>query len=152
VATIATVFFSGKFYLNFFLVIVTCALIDFATYSYHTLFTNNLAGALMILVKERGLVNEKIDLPPIIAKVLKKYDVYKKLEGDNNNYIESVDNVSRMSSYRDLALKEKEPSNVAVQVKVVQMVQMQKMNPYFANGDEKNLLSGDVVHIENKKL
>jgi hypothetical protein len=80
VATMSTVFFSGKFYLNFFLIVVTCGIIDLSTYVYNTLFARNLAGTLMVLVKERGTLNNRIDLPDIISKALKKYDIYKQEE------------------------------------------------------------------------
>jgi hypothetical protein len=73
----STVFFSGKFWLNFFLIVGACAFIDLVTYSYDTLFANNLAGTLMVLVKERGGLNDRVDLPDIVSSVLKKYDIYR---------------------------------------------------------------------------
>jgi hypothetical protein len=119
VAIMATVFFSGKFYLNFFLIIITCAMIDLTTYSYDTLFANNLAGTLMVLVKERGSLNDKVDLPPIVSRALKKYDIYKqdeREEDDNNKnrYSDGRDNMIEVSeTVKDIGPinKENEPGN-----------------------------------------
>jgi hypothetical protein len=145
VATMAVVFFSGKFYLNFFLVIVTCAMIDFTTYSYNTLFTNNLAGALMVLVKERGYLNEKTNLPYIVAKALKKYDIYKKEDDENKIDILGDDVMnSRVSSYRDLAFGDK---GIPMNAGNYQSIPLQKINPYLGSNDYKKDFNVDTIKI-----
>jgi hypothetical protein len=77
VATMSTVFFSSKFYLNSSLIVVTCALIDLTTYAYDTLFSKNLAGSLMILVQQKRAYADRTTLPYIVLQALKKYDIYK---------------------------------------------------------------------------
>jgi hypothetical protein len=88
---------SGKFWLNFTLIIVLCAMIDLFTYSYNTLFSKNVTGRLMILVNERKGLNNRVDLPDEIENYLKKYDVFmieKKQEAPENKYV----NLNRYAS------------------------------------------------------
>lgn len=77
VGTMATAFFSGKFYINCFFVIITCVMIDQFTNSYVNLFGNNVSGTLNILRSERGSLENNTDLPPKIEKLVKVYDNYK---------------------------------------------------------------------------
>jgi hypothetical protein len=96
VGSIKTVFESGKFWLNFTLIVVFCAMIDLFTYSYTTLFSKNVAGTLMILVNERKGLNNRVDLPDEIENYLKKYDIYTvdKKENENKSNIKIYNQVS----------------------------------------------------------
>ena len=69
-ATMYVAFSGGKFYLNFILVVGTCAMIDFFTSSIVILFSDSISGTLMILVKERTTLNNKTDLPKKILNLL----------------------------------------------------------------------------------
>jgi hypothetical protein len=144
VATMAVIFFSGKFYLNFVLVIVTCAMIDFTSYAFSTLFTNNLAGALMVLIKEKGNINDRYDLPQLIVKALKKYDIYRQDDEDR------VDEHSRVSSYRDpLALANN--SSPSIGAEPYQNIRLHKINPYIGGQDFITDFNVDVIKIVTAK-
>jgi hypothetical protein len=77
---------SGKFWLNFVLIIVSCGMIDLVTYSYNTLFMKNITGTLMVLVNERNGLNDRIDLPENVEQYLRKYDVF----GTDNKEVRGV--------------------------------------------------------------
>jgi hypothetical protein len=76
IGTMATVFFSGKFYLTFVLIVGTCYLFDTFTYTWDSLFNNRITSTMMRLVKWRGVVNDTKDLPKEVIDCLNKYNVY----------------------------------------------------------------------------
>ncbi len=67
-ATMYVVFSGAKFYLNFILVVGTCSMIDLFTSSISILFSDKISGTLMILVKEKDTLKDK--LPKKIQNLL----------------------------------------------------------------------------------
>ena len=85
--TMYVVFSGGKFYLNFILVVGTCALIDLFTSSVAVLFSNNLSGTLMILVKEKTTIRDK--LPKKILNLLNlTEDITNNKQKEEGEYLE----------------------------------------------------------------
>lgn len=76
VGTMGVAFFSGKFYFNWLLVVGTCFAIDLCTSSYYILFGNNLAGTLMVLRKQRGTLDNNVDMPRQVEEYLKLFNAY----------------------------------------------------------------------------
>jgi len=76
VGTMVVAFGSAKFWLNTVLVVITCSMMDLITLTYQMLFTNSITSQLRILVKDRGTLDNPVDLPDIIANCLKSYNVY----------------------------------------------------------------------------
>jgi hypothetical protein len=74
--TMATMFFSGKFYCTFVLVVGTCFLFDTTTYSWHSLFRNTLVSAMMRLVKKNNPLDDTNDLPKTIKDCINQYALY----------------------------------------------------------------------------
>ncbi len=106
VATMFVAFSGGKFYFNFVLVVGTCAMIDLFTSSYEMIFSNSLRGELQILVKQLGSLNNKVDMPGHIQKLLEL------CEGKNESgnaspdinviKVDKVDSHSRRANEEDL--------------------------------------------------
>jgi hypothetical protein len=76
IATMATVFFSGKFYLAFVLVVGTCFMFDTVTYSWDSLFNNRITSTMMRLVKATSPLDNTENLPQDVKDCLNKYKVY----------------------------------------------------------------------------
>ena len=88
-------FGSGKFYFNCILIVGACVAIDIFTSAYYIMFGDNLAGTLMILRKERGTLDNNVDMPEKVERLLKicaSYD--QKDEPDNNVNINIVKNTN----------------------------------------------------------
>lgn len=86
VATMFIAFTGGKFYVDFILIVGTCAIIDFLTLSIWIMFDTSLAGKLMILVRERNGLNSKVDLPKKILNLLKLCESKDEEEDENDNH------------------------------------------------------------------
>lgn len=97
-------FFSGKLYFNWLLICVTTAMIDLLTKSIDVLFNSKLSGTLMILRKQRGTLENNVDLPEEITKLLNLYDIYDAKSGGagaNNN---EENNRLKGANIQDLAV------------------------------------------------
>jgi hypothetical protein len=100
--TMAVAFGSGRFYLNFVLIVGSCAVIDYLTYAFTTLFSGSVRGTLTTLVKERNTLNFKLDLPPQINKLLDVYDNYR--QEDVKEDVNMILKDNRMANLTDLEM------------------------------------------------
>jgi hypothetical protein len=101
VGTMAVAFSSGKFWFNFVLIVGTCWSIDYFTNSFSVLFGNTLSGTLMVLRKQRGTLDNNVDMPVEVEKLLKIYDSYQ--EEKSEKPINHVDNINvKSANLKDL--------------------------------------------------
>ncbi len=78
-------FLSGRFWLNFLLVVGFCGIIDFTSFSFDFLFGGYLTSSLQRLIKEHGTLNNKADLPEDVMKYVNQFEkmtVTKKKKGE----------------------------------------------------------------------
>jgi len=111
--TMTVAFGSGRFYLNFVLILGSCGLIDYLTYSTMTLFSGSITGTLTTLVKERNSLNSKLDLPPQINKLLEVYNNYTQEDVKEESNMILKDN--RMANVADLEMVDR----VSIQKNVI---------------------------------
>jgi hypothetical protein len=93
--TMVIAFSSPKMWLGLGVVQVACAMIDLFTLSFQMFFTNNITARLRILVKERGHLDNPVDLPDDINKCLKLYEQYaegekKDIPSNNDNQVKII--------------------------------------------------------------
>ena len=89
-ASMANSFLSARFWLNFFVILGICSAIDFSTYCFDYLLTDTLSTTLQKIVKERGGLNNKADLPDSVMDYIHKFEQItqgkKKEVGDGLKY------------------------------------------------------------------
>jgi hypothetical protein len=101
--TMAVAFGSGRFYLNFVLIVGSCAIFDYFTYAASTLFSGSLSGTLHNLVKKRNTLNTRLDLPERVNKLLDVYNIYR---GEEHPKKQEVNNLkdNRKANIADIEL------------------------------------------------
>jgi len=73
-ASMSVTFFSSRFWLNLFLILGACALIDFSSFCFSFQFSDSLSSELQKLVKERGSINGKHGLSPLVLNNINAFE------------------------------------------------------------------------------
>jgi hypothetical protein len=102
--TMAVAFASGRFYLNFVLVVGACSMFDFFTYALSTLFSGSLSGSLHNLVKKRNTLNTRLDLPDRVNKLLDVYNIYRGPEEEKKEEVNMILKDNRKANIADIEL------------------------------------------------
>lgn len=81
-------FSSGKYYFNTIAVVGTCAIFDYFTKSFHSMYTDSISNTLHRLVYQRNSLENADELPSKIENILKMYEIYEKKEKKQTNKVD----------------------------------------------------------------